>query len=275
MTYRLLECGVAISRKFRFMQKILLPLLLILSCASANCLAQVPAANSMPDGSKDMYVGAVLDVMPTYEGSGQLDERLRPGFQVEWSNGVFVSASQLGMHLSQTPGIEYGPLMTLSLSRPEYLSPNTAVLGDWMTSIGGFFKYDLGENLQLSTDLMYNVGQFRGGAFGNLDLRKYTDIAAHHSLSLWAGLTWVNRDYAEAQFGVTGQQSAVSGFPIYSPGAGVSDVHAGINWHWSLSSSWMLNSGLYASRLTGSVANSPTISGPFNVTVFSGFAYRF
>jgi hypothetical protein len=37
--------------------------------------------------------------------------------QVQWSNGVFVSGMSMGIHLSKTPVVEYGPLLALAPGR--------------------------------------------------------------------------------------------------------------------------------------------------------------
>jgi outer membrane protein len=265
------------------------PSLLLLLIACGPCLAQTPSANTMPDGSKDRYIGIAVAILPSYEGSNQTNARFAVEGQMDWSNGIFVTNLprmyeqtyaqtffQLGRHLSETPGIDYGPVVTLSRSRPTFLSHRTVDVGDSvdMGAVGGFFKYNLTDELQLTTDLSIYTGRFRGGALADLDVRKYTRVAPHQSIALWSGLTWGNRDFSQSQYGVTPDQSLNSGFPVYSPTAGVEDVHLGLNWRWEISSSWMMNSGVYATHLTGSVAGSPQIAQPNNVSVSIGLVYR-
>jgi outer membrane scaffolding protein for murein synthesis (MipA/OmpV family) len=269
-------------------------LLLIPAIFCGTCLAAPPSASTIPDGSsnlystnimpdcsKDMYVGAGIDVGPNYEGAPEKTRRVKLTFQFEWSNGVFLSTSQLGtyqlgMHLSQTPGIEYGPLITLGLSRPvEVLSDNQINLGDWMLGVGGFFKYDLANDLQLTTDLVFTTGRFRGGATGDLDVRKLFRLSPHHSLALWGGVTWGNRQFAQSQYNVTFDQYPDAPSNINSLDAGVEDAHLGLNLHWDLSSQWMLNSGAYATHLTGNVADSALVQKHNGVSIYSGLAYRF
>jgi outer membrane protein len=270
------------------------PLLLISAIFSSSCFA-APAsastmpdggnnsysANIMPDGSKDMYVGAGLDVGPQYEGAQESVRRMKLEFQFEWSNGIFLSASQLGtyqlgMHLSQTPRIEYGPLLTLGLSRPvEVLANNAIVLGDWMPAAGGFFKYDLANDLQLTTDLVFTTGRFHGGATGDLDVRKLFRLSPHHSFAVWGGVTWGNRQFAQSQYKVTFDQYPNNPGMVNALNAGVEDAHLGLNLHCDLSSQWMLNSGAYATHLTSNVADSALVQKPNGVSLYTGLAYRF
>jgi outer membrane scaffolding protein for murein synthesis (MipA/OmpV family) len=80
-------------------------------------LAQTPAANPMPDGSRDMYLGLGAQWAPRYDGASGHRATALPVLQFQWSNGVFVSGMSAGMHLSQQPWLEYGPLLALAPGR--------------------------------------------------------------------------------------------------------------------------------------------------------------
>ncbi len=79
--------------------------------------AQTPASNPMPDGSHDKYVGLGLISAPRYEGASETRVSALPVIQVEWSSGLFISGMNVGMHLSQRPAVEYGPLLSLHPGR--------------------------------------------------------------------------------------------------------------------------------------------------------------
>jgi hypothetical protein len=94
------------------MNKLSLLSVLLLACVTAQATEPM-----MPDGSKDMYVGMALATRTAAAGEERRVEP-RPLLQVQWSNGVFLSASGVvGLHLSDTPGLEYGPLLAASNSR--------------------------------------------------------------------------------------------------------------------------------------------------------------
>lgn len=92
---------------------------LALAGLSKLALAQTPAANPMPDGSRDMYLGLGVQSAPRYEGADRRRTTALPVLQFQWSNGIFVSGLSAGMHLSSRPGIEYGPLLALAAGRDE------------------------------------------------------------------------------------------------------------------------------------------------------------
>lgn len=92
-------------------------LVLALAGACGAAHAQTPAINPMPDGSRDMYVGLGAQYAPRYEGAADRRTTAMPMLQVQWSNGIFISGMSMGMHLSNSPSMEYGPLVALAPGR--------------------------------------------------------------------------------------------------------------------------------------------------------------
>lgn len=282
----------------------LFALALFAGCGAAS--AQTPAINPMPDGSRDMYVGLGVQSAPRYEGAESHKTRAVPVLQVQWSNGLFVSGMTAGMHLSSQPGFEIGPLLAVQPRRTESgwdsnvvgmgtagdptFAPGPAAamrykaenrlsgMGDVPTRVlgGAFFNSYLGQQWRLTSSVLYGAGNDRKGGIAELGMQRLAvDIAPHHSLSLSAGITAVNRAYNQAFFGVTPFQSVTSENRIYTPGGGLKDAHLSARWNWALSPSWMLTSNVQAVRLLGSAKNSPLVERPTNVTVSTALAYRF
>ena len=63
--------------------------------------------------------------------------------------------------------------------------------------------------------------------------------------------------------------------PVFDADGGFKDVHLGARWNWAWSPSWMLTSGVQATRLLGSARMSPLVARPHNLTVSTAIAYRF
>lgn len=271
---------------------------LALAAASTAASAQTPATNPMPDGSRDMYAGLGAVSRPRYEGADSQKVSALPVLQVQWSNGLFISGMSAGMHLSNRPTVEYGPLLTVHPNRDESgtgrivdgVGVSTSPLHcartgnrlDGMEDVstrlegGFFFNYYLAPEWRLTSSVLYGAGNDRDGARMELGVQRLAvQVAPQHTLSLNAGVTIVNDDYSRAYFGVTGTESWQSGNPPYRPGGGIKDVRAGVRWNWALTPSWMLVTNVQATRLVGSVRNSPLVERPTNVTVSAAFAYRF
>ena len=279
-----------------------------LLAASGGAAAQTPAANPMPDGSRDMYVGLGLQGASRYEGGRSRHVLLMPVLQAEWSNGVFISGATAGMHWSGSAGLEYGPLVSLHPGRSER---GRALTGSGLSGTGGntalpplamgsgapltrmsgmpdvprrleagaFLTWYLTPQWRLANSVLYGAGQECDGLRATLDLQRVAAaVAPHHTLSFTAGITLADERYNRALFGVTpAQELVVQAFARrpYAPGGGVKDVHAGVRWNWALAPSWMLTSGAHAVRLAGDAKASPLVERPASVTVWSALAYRF
>lgn len=252
-------------------------------CGAA--IAQTPAANMMPDGSRDMYVGLGVGSAPMCDGSDERQTRLVPNIQVQWSNGIFLRNESLGMHLSSAPGIEYGPVVEYergcdasSLRKLEGAKDIDSSVG-----VGGFFNYYPAETLRLSSKLLVGVENERRRVLLSLEARKYVQIAPHHGLALSLGLNWANQAYAQTRIEFE-PAKLLNSFPAsalktdyssYSSHSGVKDVHAAVNWNWELSPYWLVTSQAAIYRLTGSIADNPLNNRQSYMTVYTGLAYRF
>lgn len=279
----------------------LLFLALAVSCASSR--AETPAANPMPDGSRDMYAGIGVQSGPRYDGTGSRKVSALPVLQVEWSNGIFVSGMSAGMHLSGNPTLEYGPLLNVLPRRSESgtatgatgigqsaYTPSAIVayrkddivrltgMDDIGTRVqgGAFLNLYLDPQWRLTSSLLYGSGRERNGARLELGVQRLAAaLGDDHQVSLEAGLTAVNRNDNQTYFGVTAAEALRSRFSYYEPGGGLQDVHAGLRWNWAWTPSWMLTTDLQAKRLLGSASHSPLVERPSNLTVSTAIAYRF
>jgi outer membrane scaffolding protein for murein synthesis (MipA/OmpV family) len=273
------------------------------SLAGGMARAQTPAVNPMPDGSRDMYVGLGVQSASRYEGTGSRKVSALPVLQVEWSNGVFISGMSAGMHLSNSPTVEYGPLLAIKPGRDDYgngkgvgdlnsftgLAPITGEkMGTMPGGLAGmdeigarlqagvFYNIYLSPQWRLSSSLLFGAARQHDGARLELDVQRLALAAGErHRVSLAAGLGIVNRRYNETYFGVTEAESLRSRFGAYAPGGGLEDVHLGARWNWTLTPSWMLTSSLQAKRLLGDASHSPLTERSTNLTVSTAVAYRF
>ncbi len=287
--------------------------ILVLAGACSSALAQTPAPNLMPDGSRDMFVGLGASSTPTYEGAQKRRIRALPTLQIQWSNGVFVAGQSIGMHLSDQPALEFGPLAALAPRRTD--SGTGSVIGTTDTGaasiapptvgpvpspdvgrmlaagatrltgmeeigtrleVGGFVNVSLAQSLRLTNSVLYGAGNDRNGLRWNIDLQRTgIALAPHHTMVLSAGLTVANRNYNQAYFGVSPYEAMRSVNKAYAASSGVKDVHAGLRWNWALTPSWLVSSGLQVSHLTGSAASSPLVERRSNISASSVLAYRF
>jgi outer membrane scaffolding protein for murein synthesis (MipA/OmpV family) len=282
-------------------------LFLALSAACGTTWAQTPATNPMPDGSRDMYVGLGVQSAPRWDGTGSRKVSALPVLQVQWSNGLFISGMSAGMHLSDNPTFEYGPLVAVQPGRDRtgtghtfdgVGSAGTALIGpvldpidkhslrgtdlDGMDKIGArlsggvFANYYLTPQWRLTSSVLYGAGNDHDGARLDLGVQRLAaPLGGNHHVALSAGVAVVNRNYNQTYFGVTLAEASLSRFSYYEAGGGLQDAHAGVRWNWAWSPSWMLTSNVQAKRLLGSAAKSPLAERSTNLTVSTAIAYRF
>lgn len=275
-------------------------LALALCGCCGGAAAQTAAPNRMPDGSHDMYVGLGAIAQPRFEGAAGHRTRALPLLQVEFSNGLFVSGMSAGWHLSQRPGLEFGPLLALQARRdetgsgggiggippeqsyagPPALAANTTNRLSGMPVIkahlqgGAFFNVEMGAGLRLTNSVL--VGAGGDGLAWELGVQRVAaDFASHHRFSVALGATVVNSAWNQTFFGVSESDHLRSGNPRYAPGGGVKDVFAAARWNWALSPAWMLSTSVRVARLSGDARRSPLAERTTQTTVSTGLAYRF
>jgi outer membrane scaffolding protein for murein synthesis (MipA/OmpV family) len=278
--------------------------LFALALAAVPCAAcaQTPATNPMPDGSRDMYVGLGLVSKPRYEGAADKERSALPVLQVQLSNGLFVSGMRAGIHLGRSPRVEFGPLLELQPRRDAEgaggevgglggirfstaASPLAASGGNRLAGMpaihrrvqgGGFLNYYLTPEWRLASSLLYGAGNERNGVKLELGVQRLAlAFGANQRLVLDAAVSFADRRYNMAFFGVGEQDSTSSGNPVFEAGGGLKDARLGARWHWAWSPSWMLTSSLQATRLLGNVRLSPLVERQTNLTVSTAIAYRF
>lgn len=250
------------------MNKLSLLSVLLLACVTAQATEPM-----MPDGSKDMYVGMALATRTVAAGEQRRVEP-RPLLQVQWSNGVFLSASGVvGLHLSDAPGLEYGPLLAASNSRQP--TDSWRLRGsqpvDGKADGGVFFNYYLSEQTRVLSSVFYDTSAH--GLRGYAGLQKALTLPdPHHSLALTAGAYWATAPVMRELYSVS---AAAGGARDYRPEAGLSAVSVGLDWNWALSRQWLLHSGVSGTRLGKAAADSPVVERRSFISWSTGLAYRF
>ena len=281
-----------------------LALSLVLACTAVG--AQTPANNPMPDGSRDLYMGLGAVSENTYLGGNARRVRALPLLQLEWSNGVFVSGMSAGMHLSQQPALEYGPLLSVQARRtsdgtagmadgvgqqsipgavrvtgarePSGGGVGLAGMDDIPTRLQGglFANYTITPALRVTNSLLYGAGKGRDGLLWSMAVQHTAaEPTAHQRMTYSAGLTVVNARYSASFFGVTDSEAMTSGHAAYAPGAGVQDLFLAARWNVALSPGLMLVSGARVTHLQGDSRRSPLVQRPTSFSISSGMAYRF
>ncbi|CAG9228463.1 Outer membrane scaffolding protein for murein synthesis, MipA/OmpV family [Paraburkholderia tropica] len=113
------------------------------------------------------------------------------------------------------------------------------------------------------------------GTTASLDLLTHYHPSSRWTLSVGPGITWGSAQYNRTFFGVDSEGNARSGLPVYTPGAGIAAFRLTAGASYILSRHWSLGARVVATRLPGTVGNSPIVERKAQMTygTFAGYAF--
>jgi outer membrane scaffolding protein for murein synthesis (MipA/OmpV family) len=95
------------------------------------------------------------------------------------------------------------------------------------------------------------------------------------SVGIFTQATLANARSTNALYGLSPQQSAITGLPVFQPGSGLLFSSVGLLWSVNLNPKWVVVGSLERRRLTGDAANSPLVECLSNSYISAGLAYRY
>lgn len=122
------------------------------------------------------------------------------------------------------------------------------------------YRQNLDSDRGAQVDLRATAGIFSRGRF---------DVGAV------AQISWADDKAAQNYFGITPQQSVVTGLPAYNAGAGVSTVNFGLLGAIDVGRSWIVLWDVHAQQLQGDSKDAPIAQNRTNWYANAGIAYRF
>lgn len=98
---------------------------------------------------------------------------------------------------------------------------------------------------------------------------------ARLAVGVFTQATWANAKSVDAFYGITPQQSVITGLPVFAPGSGWIFGTAGLLWSMDLNRNWIVVGSMEARRQRGDAARSPLVERASNHYVSAGVAYQF
>ncbi len=249
--------------------------------------AQAPAANAAP--KFEAALGLVLAYKPAFSGSS--DRKISPQLAGFIRYGRFTLAGAGGFTTRRQDDVERG--LDTELLRRDRVRVNLSLRYDQgrregdsdqlrgMGNIKATVRARLGLrwepapfwslSLATSLDALGNGG----GYLIDAGISRSFVIDARQRVILSAGLTGAGDRYLQTWYGVTEDQSARSGYPVYKPGKGLRDVHAGASWRIEVNPQWAGFAAIGATRLLGPTADSPLTRQTNSYSISAGIARRF
>ena len=249
--------------------------LLAVSLLAAYSGAQAQAFDAVrlfgvPEGDGAGTVGAVVISAPEYQGSNERRILVLPSVDYRWKNGWFAGLSNgVGYLFPSRPDMQYGLRVTADIGRKESRSDALAGMGSVQPrpEASVFFNYFPTQEIFLTSSVRYGAGNDHNGMQLDLGAGYATQLAPQWRGAVGVAATYVNGDYMQAYFGVTPQQSAASGYAVYSPGAGFREVRLNASLNYFIDARWSLTGAVTVSSLQGDARDSPIV---FESTPVSG-----
>jgi outer membrane scaffolding protein for murein synthesis (MipA/OmpV family) len=233
-----------------------------IALAAPNALAQAFDAVRLygaAPGKDGGTFGAAVVAAYEYQGSDVRSTLVVPLLNYQWANGWFAGVTNgIGYNFSNSPQTQYGLRLTADRGRKESRASALRGMGDVdpAAEVGAFFNYSLPEGLFFTSSIRYGAGSEHNGLVIDLGAGYLTEIAPKWHLGAGAGITLANAHYMQSFFGVTGAQSAASGYAVDKPGSGARDVRANLALTYSFEQKTSVTAALSASDLLGNARDS-------------------
>lgn len=260
--------------------------LLSLGLLAGPALAQTePSKPARWEGA----IGLVSSYGPSYFGAEDYRVRLGPAGFIRYGR-ITISGSG-GFTTRRDDDVERGvaarlidrETLDLSLSarwtngRRESNSDRLAGMGDIQGTVlarlraqwtpEGPWRYSLG----VSTDVLGN----RNGWIADVGVAREWQLAPQTRLHIGASASFGGDTYMQSWYGVTAEQSARTGYAVYTPGNSLRDVSLGLTLRHEFNREWggFVSTGL--STQLGAAADSPLVAQRTGWSVGTGLAWRF
>jgi MipA family protein len=248
-----------------------------------------PSTPSTTPSKFEGAVGLVLDYKPAFSGSS--DRKIRPHlagflrygrFTITGAGGFTTKRQDdvergLDAELVRRAGVRINLALRVDQGRRESSSGQLAGMGNIRPTVRTRLGLRWEPAPQWGVSLAGSVDTLGrgGGYFVESGVSRTFVIDARQRVILGAGVAAGGSRYMQTWYGVTEQQSAASGYPVYKPGAGLRDAGTSATWRIEVNPEWAGFASLGVTRLLGPAANSPLTRQPNSYSVAAGIARRF
>ncbi len=258
---------------------------------AAAAPAQADSGDDQAEGEPTRYLlGVSLRNGPEYEGASRRETKLRPvwaakigRFRLTTSGGSALlgfgrdgAGAGASTQLIDTDRWRLGISASVDSGRDSGDASTTQGLPDVRRTLRAklYVNYSLTKDWNVGVSTSQDVLGRQGGMTLSLDTgyRLYRSDTTEWTTGV--GVSAANRQNMRSYFGVPASAVAASGKPEYNPGAGLRDMHVGINVKHAVNKHWFVFGGAGASRLLGPAADSPLVERNGGASANIGVAWR-
>lgn len=252
-----------------------------------------PAAQPqpMPPPTPD-FEGAIalmVGYAPDYQGGSGRVVRFTPGIYLRYGRYAvstisgFVTRKEtevirgLSADLLNTEQLRVNFGLRIDRGRDSSDSPALSGLEDVQPTVRGrlLVSRALGRGWSLSVGTSADLLGRGGGVLLDANIGKTYRFGSQTTWSWGLGVSAGNERYMQTYFGITEAQAAATGYPVFTPGAGLRDVSLGVDMRSDLGERWVVYLGAGASRVLSPARDSPLNRTDSGWSIRTGLAWRF
>jgi MipA family protein len=225
----------------------------------------------------NVTLGAGLAAVPRYLGAASDRVGVIPLISASYEGKLFLGPLGIGYAAINSGGFHAGPLLGLMGGRPQDADPHLEGLGDIATSMsaGGFGLYQLG-HLVFMAAVEQAVTHTGNGLVGLAQINYRVALIPHRlNMTIGPQMEVANNLHEQTWFGVTPAQASQSGLPQFTPGGGVTDYGAHVDFSYRCSQHLILHALASVKELTSTVSDSPIVERRLQQLAGAGLAYQF
>jgi MipA family protein len=246
----------------------------LLACALAH------ADDSLPGEPPPTFlmVGPAVDLTPAYPGDRAQRTFALPDVEAQYDNWLYISGLDLlGVYAWNRNGSKAGGAIEYDVTeRLSKDSPHLERLDDVRPTAR--FKLFATQRVAMFSggiDVAPDIAGRDEGTVAHAHVELLLPLTARGYFTIGPGVTWSDRGYMRAFYGVSAQQSALSGLPQYTAHPGISDVYGEAVAGYQLSSRWSVGLDVTCAHLENSAARSPFTESVRQTTWLGSLLYKF
>jgi outer membrane scaffolding protein for murein synthesis (MipA/OmpV family) len=233
---------------------------------------------------EEKLLGVAVWSRPAYQGADSQRLDIIPVIRY-YGEHLFARTTQGllegGARLSLAPGLHLGVQLAYEQGRrtseSDFLEARNVPTLDAGASLGAHLEWDRDFG-RVPVNALVRVRQHLDTDQGlKADLRSTVGVVKTERLrgGIFGQLTWSNEKSMRSYFGITPQESALTGFPVYQPGAGLRYVSVGVLGAYDLARHWVIVGSAEIHFLQDGAKDSPLTQDDTNLYGYVGLAYRF
>lgn len=259
------------------------------AAAPASPKPAAPSPALPPEEKVEGAIGLLINHSPSFPGAADFKTRFRPAGFIRYGRWTITGAGGfttkrkddvergLGAQLVKREDLHVSLALRFDDGRLESDSPFLAGMGKVRKTVRGRMvtRWDIDPHWQLGVGVSTDLLGHQGGTFADLTILRRWNVSPATFWTLSTGFSMADARYMQTWHGVTAEQSAASGYPVYTPGGGLRDAFFTGVLRSEFAHRWAGFGGFAYSRNLGPSADSPLTRQKGGWQLNGGVVWRF